>query len=76
MPSQVKIAAGQEPVAFGSLLETPEAEDEAAFIPAQPPTELGAAQNWEAEEVAEEGDVEEEESAGNGWRPGGDLTAT
>ena len=74
MPSQVKIAAGQEPVAFGSLLETSEAEDEAAFIPAQPPTEIGAAQNWETEEVAEEGDVEEEESAGNGWRPGGDLT--
>ncbi len=75
MPSQVKIPAGQEPVAFGSLLETPEVEDEAAFIPAQPPTELGAAQNWEADEVAEEEDVEEEERAGNGWRPGGDLTA-
>jgi hypothetical protein len=75
MPSQVKIAAGQEPVAFGSLLETQESQDDAAFIPATPPTELGAAQNWEADDVAEEEDVEEEEHAGNGWRPGGDLTA-
>ncbi len=75
MPSQVKIAAGQEPVAFGSLLETPETQDDAAFIPAKPPTELGAAQNWEADDVAEEEDVEEDEHAGNGWRPGGDLTA-
>ena len=73
MPAQVKIAAGHEPVAFGSLLETPEAEDEAAFIPAIPPTELGSAPNWAAEEV-EEDDVAEEET-GNGWRPGGDLTA-
>ena len=48
MPSQVKIAAGHEPVAFGSLLETEEEE--------------------EADDVAEE-------EAGNGWRPGGDLTA-
>ena len=69
MPSQVKIAAGHEPVAFGSLLETPEAEDDAAFIPAKPPTELGA-----VEEPEESDDVEEEES-GSGWRPGGDLTA-
>ncbi len=74
MPAELKIAAGEEPVAFGSLLETTEAADDAAFIPAKPPTELGAAQNWEADEVEEE-DTEEEEAAGNGWRPGGDLTA-
>lgn len=75
MPKHVKIAAGEEPVAFGSLLETTEAEDESAFIPAKPPTEIGAVQNWEADEVAEEEDVEEEEASGSGWRPGGDLTA-
>ena len=69
MPSQVRITTGQEPVAFSSLLETPEAEDDAAFIPAKPPTELGA-----ADEAEESDDVEEEESE-SGWRPGGDLTA-
>jgi CheY-like chemotaxis protein len=75
LPPQLKIAAGEEPVAFGSLLETPEAEEDAAFIPAKPPTELSAGQNWGADEVEEEEDVEEEEASGNGWRPGGDLTA-
>ena len=48
-------------------------EDDAAFMPAKPPTELsGGAHEWgkasEDEEV-----VEEEESSGTGWRPGGDL---
>jgi CheY-like chemotaxis protein len=75
MPNHIKIAAGEQPVAFGSLLETPEAEDDSAFIPAKPPTEIGASQNWEADEVAEEEEIEEEEGSGNGWRPGGDLTA-
>ena len=32
-PPSLKIASGQEPVAFGSLLETPETEDESIFKP-------------------------------------------
>jgi CheY-like chemotaxis protein len=72
--TEVRIEAGQEPVAFGSLLETPEAQDDAAFIPAQPPTEIGAAHDWKSDEVEQEEESEEEiETAGNGWRPGGDL---
>jgi CheY-like chemotaxis protein len=72
--TEVRIAAGQEPVAFGSLLETPEPQDDVAFVPAQPPTEIGAAHEWEKDEVEEEEEAEEEtETPGNGWRPGGDL---
>ena len=74
VPEQVKIQEGHEPLAFGSLLETPEAEDDAAFIPAKPVTELGSAQNWDTDEAEEEVEVAEEAS-GSGWRPGGDLTA-
>ncbi len=71
-PPSVKIAAGSEPVAFGSLLETSEAEDDAAFMP-KPIEEIEQARNWgsgaETDEVAEED--EEEEPARGGWRPGG-----
>ncbi len=76
MPPQLKIAAGDEPLAFGSLLDTPEMEDDAAFIPAKPPTEIGTTKNWgdEPDEVQEE-EEEEEVSKGGGWRPGGDLDA-
>ena len=73
-PEQVKIPAGNEPLAFGSLLETPEPEDDAAFIPAKPPTELASGTNdWAKEAEDEEIEEEEEESSGNSWRPGGDL---
>ncbi len=73
-PPQLKIAAGDEPLAFGTLLDTPELEDDAAFIPAKPPTEIGSTKNWEndKDEVEEEQD-EEESPKGGGWRPGGDL---
>ena len=72
-PPSVKIAAGSEPVAFGSLLETSEAEDDAAFMP-KPIEEMEQARNWgngaETDDVAEE--EEEEETPGRGgWRPGG-----
>jgi len=71
-PASVKFAAGSEPVAFGSLLETPEAEDDMAFT-AKPSDALEAARHWgtstESDEVEEE---EEEEGSGHGaWRPAG-----
>jgi CheY-like chemotaxis protein len=74
LPPQLKIAAGDEPLAFGSLLDTPEMEDDAAFIPAKPPTEIGTTKNWgnDKDEVEEE-EEEEEGTKGGGWRPGGDL---
>ena len=70
-PQHLKIAAGQEPVAFGSMLETEDAEDPVAFVP-KAHTGLEAERDWgeESDEVEEE--VEgEDESARSGWRPGG-----
>jgi CheY-like chemotaxis protein len=71
-PASVKFAAGSEPVAFGSLLETPELEEDIA-VTAKPPAELEAARHWgranESDEVEEE---EDEEGSGHGaWRPAG-----
>ena len=70
-PPSFKIAAGQEPVAFGSLLETPEAEDESVFEP-KSPVELGSGDRWaeEGDEVREE-EEEEQDSRRGGWRPSG-----
>jgi len=71
-PASVKFAAGNQPVAFGSLLETPEVEDDLA-ITAKPSVELEAGRHWgtstEADEVEEE---EEGEGSGHAaWRPAG-----
>jgi CheY-like chemotaxis protein len=65
-PAGVKIAAGSEPLAFGSLLDTPEAEEEAA-VTAKPMINLSEAREWaeEPDEVAEE----DEESPRSGWQP-------
>jgi len=57
-PPSVKIAAGSEPVAFGSLLETPEAEEDMAFV-SKPIEELQAARTWGS---GEESDEPEEEA--------------
>ena len=67
---QVKIAAGSEPLAFGSLLETPETEDLA--VTSKPMINLADVRKWneESDEVEEEKE-EEEEPAKGGWRPGG-----
>src|SRR5208283_464411 len=75
LPEQVKIPEGTGPLAFGSLLDTPEVEDDAAFIPAKPPTEIGAKKNWDSkdEEVEEEDEEEAGSGSRGGWRPGGDL---
>jgi len=70
-PPSVKIAAGSEPVAFGSLLETPEAEDDMAFV-SKPIEELEAARTWGSGEESDEPEEEEEEKPSRGgWRPGG-----
>ena len=71
-PQSVKIAAGSEPVAFGSLLETPEAEDDMAFV-SKPIEELEAARTWGSGEETDEPEEEEEpeKSPQAGWRPGG-----
>ncbi len=66
-PEQVRIAAGHEPVAFGSLLETPEVEDDAAFLP-RGRGEIEE-RSWGVEETEEEEEVaEEEESPRSSWR--------
>ncbi|HEV2101256.1 MAG TPA: response regulator [Candidatus Acidoferrum sp.] len=71
-PASVKFAAGNEPVAFGSLLETPEVEDDLAFT-AKPSEALESARHWgtstEPDEVEEE--EEGEESGHAAWRPAG-----
>jgi len=71
-PASVKFAAGNQPVAFGSLLETPEVEDDLAFT-AKPSEALESARHWgtstESDEVEEE---EEGEGSGHAaWRPAG-----
>jgi CheY-like chemotaxis protein len=69
----LKIAAGNEPLAFGSLLDTNEAEDLA--ITAKPMIEIAKERKWdeESDEVEEEKE-ETEESTSGGWRPGLDET--
>jgi CheY-like chemotaxis protein len=72
-PAAVKIAAGSEPVAFGSLLETPDSEDDAAFMP-KPIEEMEAARNWGGGAESDEPEEEEDEDAKpgrGGWRPDG-----
>jgi CheY-like chemotaxis protein len=71
-PASVKFAAGSEPLAFGSLLETPEVDDDLTLT-ARPTEALEAARHWgtanESDEVEEEED--EEGSGRGGWRPDG-----
>lgn len=73
-PQQLKIAAGQGPVAFGNLLGTHEAEEDTdAQTTAHSP--LADERKWGAhgeEEEEEEGEHEDGDSSGRaGWRPGG-----
>jgi CheY-like chemotaxis protein len=71
MPQQLKIAAGQGPVAFGGMLDTQEEEDEASLqITAHSPLE--DERNWGGHGEEEEEVQEEEESSPHArWRPGG-----
>ena len=68
-PPPVKIAEGTEPLAFGSLMDTPEAEDDSVFSP-KPMINLAKERKWdeETDEVEEE---EEENSPHAGWHPDG-----
>jgi CheY-like chemotaxis protein len=71
---RLKIAAGSEPVAFGSLLETPEVgEADAAdlSVTAKPMIDLRQSSKWDEESDEVEEEKEEEESTKGGWRPGG-----
>ena len=76
VPAPVKIAAGQQPVAFGSLLETASSEkllteeDDAQFI-SKPMPEMVEERKWGSEPKEESDEVEEEEESQGGWRPGG-----
>lgn len=72
LPQPVKIDANSQPVAFGSLLETKESEQEEdlGYATTAPP-ELE--RDWKSGEEEEEEAVEEEEPHSAGWRlDGGD----
>jgi len=73
-PAAVKFDTGDQPLAFGSLLETPgvQEEDDSAFLPPAR-TDLGPERDWRSDDVDEE-EVEEEETAKGSWRrdAGGD----
>jgi hypothetical protein len=72
-PAPVKIDSASQPLAFGSLLETPaaESEDDAAFV--TPNKEL-LEREWHAGEDEEE-EEEEEESDSSSWRRDGGSEA-
>ena len=66
-PPAVKISSGSEPVAFGSLLDTQQPEEDLGYV-SKPTEALEAARKWGDAEAEEE---EEEEEEKGGWRPGG-----
>jgi CheY-like chemotaxis protein len=69
IPQHLKIATGQEPVAFGSLLET---EQDEAALQTTAHSPLADDRNWGAHgEEAEEEHGEEDHSVHEQWRPGG-----
>jgi CheY-like chemotaxis protein len=70
-PQQLKIAAGQGPVAFGNLMSTHDAEEEApAQTTAHSP--LVDERNWGAHGTEEEQEHEDGDNSLHGrWRPGG-----
>jgi len=70
-PPQLKIAEGQEPLAFGSLLETPEEEEE-PILTSKPMIDLTPLREWNEEQVEVEEEKEEaEETPRGGWHPSG-----
>jgi len=68
-PEPVKIEAGTQPVAFGSLLDTStqETEDDAAFLPPQN-SALAIERDWREEDTEEDAEEEEEETTTASWR--------
>lgn len=67
-PEPVRIDSGSQPVAFGSLLETPaeEAEEEQSFVSSAPP-EFAAERDWRDRDEAEAEEEEEGEEPAS-WR--------
>jgi CheY-like chemotaxis protein len=66
---QFKIAAGSGPLAFGSLLDTSDADDLA--VTAKPMIDLSSKKWEEDSDGVEEEKEEEEEQPRSTWRPGG-----
>jgi CheY-like chemotaxis protein len=71
-PAPVKFASNEQPLAFGSMLETPEVseEDDPAFMPKAHP-DLATERDWRSAEVEEEVEEEEEEAPKGSWRRDG-----
>jgi CheY-like chemotaxis protein len=67
-PTPVRIDAGSEPVAFGSLMQTSEEEAEDLAVTAKPAIEHDWNTRPEEEEIEEETE-DEEDSAPGRWRP-------
>jgi len=69
-PEPVRIDSGSQPVAFGSLLDTPsdtEAEDELGFLP-QAHSELAPERDWRDPDTDELDEEAEEEKPAAPWR--------
>ncbi len=64
-PEPIRIDSGSQPVAFGSLLETP-AQEEESFVSAPPP-EFAAERDWRDRDEEETEEAEEEEKPA-AWR--------
>ena len=74
-PEPLKIDSGSQPVAFGSLLETPgettnTTEDDSSFATPSAP-EFAMEHDWRDRDEAEEVEEEEEEEEPAAWRPEG-----
>ncbi len=66
LPEPVRIDAGSQPVAFGSLLETPtEKEAELDYLP---PVNPALERDWRDAAGGEESEEEEEEKPASSWR--------
>jgi CheY-like chemotaxis protein len=68
-PEPVRIDSGAQPVAFGSLLETPgeATEEDISFLPPVHP-ELATERDWRDPDVEESDEEEEEEKPAAPWR--------
>ena len=67
---QVKIPAGEGPVAFGNLLDSTENEEEPPVFSSKPMINIAGKEDWdEPKDVPEE--EEQDERGHGGWRPSG-----
>jgi CheY-like chemotaxis protein len=71
-PQQLKIASGQGPVAFGSLLDTREGQEDETDLQTTAHSPLVDERTWGAQSKQEEEESEEgDDSLHAPWRPGG-----